>query len=66
MDIIERKIGYTDKMMLKDLEISYKVLTQSVTKMVGRGKNRHAVEIKKYDVPRETLELFKRSIDYYG
>jgi len=74
-DIIQRKIGYSDEMMLRDILIAYKVLTQSQDiikkSRLGVKKGEPAKEIligrkMKFNVPKELIEQHKRSIEYYG
>lgn len=71
-DIIERKLGYSNAMMLEDLRIMHKVLTQKSLVKKGKvvagsyGKKREPdVYEYKHDVPKEIIQRVERSIEYY-
>ena len=65
MNPIERIPGYTDKMMLNQLNIVLKVMSK--TKMVtsGRGRNAVTTEVPMYRNMAEPIEKVKRSIEHY-
>lgn len=72
--VIERKIGYSNAMMLEDIRMAYKVLTQGedVYKLsragVKKGEPSKRVFVErrpKFDVPKEILERHINSIKYY-
>ncbi len=69
-DIIERKPGYSNEMMLADLEITWKVLNQKtlIKKEVPKDKIRRIkgtpAEYKmKYLIPKDILDRLDRSIE---
>ena len=63
-DIIKRKPFYSDEMMIEQLNILLKVMTQTEDVKVGRGKKAAIIKRLKYDEP-EVLDRIKRSIKHY-
>jgi hypothetical protein len=64
-EIIERMIGYTNEMMLKQCEIYKKVLTATKQEKVGRGNGVVIIDIPKYSVNPQTLRSVIESCEYY-
>lgn len=63
--MIERKLNYTNKMMLQYCEILYKVMTEKTTSTIGRGKNSFSIEVYKYPKQMDTINNIIESSKYY-
>ena len=63
--IIDRKPGYTNEMMVKQLEILERVLSQTKKVKIGRGKKSKIINVLKYPDSVNQLETIKLSIKHY-
>ena len=63
--IIERKPGYTNKMMVEQLQRLERVLSQTKKVKKGRGKKARFIDVPKYPDSKKELDKIKKSIDYY-
>jgi hypothetical protein len=65
MDTIERIPGYSNKMMLDQLNAVFKVMSKTKIATSGRGKNIVSTEVPMYRNMKEPIEKVKRSIEKY-
>jgi hypothetical protein len=65
MDTIERIPGYSNKMMLDQLNAVFKVMSKTKIATSGRGKNIVSTEVPMYRNMKEPIEKVKRSIEHY-
>lgn len=64
--IIERRAGYSDEMMYKQCELLYNILNKTVDKTVGRGRNAHTIQVKKFqNVQQDVHDRAIASLKYY-
>ena len=64
-DVIPRKSGYSNQMMIDYCEALWNVLESTKTVKKGTGKNERYETSRKYRRERETLERIERSLTYY-
>ena len=64
--IIERRPGYTNEMMVEQLQRLERVLSQTKKVKKGRGKKSRFIDVPKYSDSKKELEKIRRSIDYYS
>lgn len=64
-DIIKRKSGLTDKMMLERCSLMAGIVNKTVDVKFGRGKNVSVVKKNKYYTDEKTIEKINRSVIYY-
>ncbi len=64
--VYERNVGSTNEMMVSSMNILLKVLTQTKTIKIGRGRNIEYRDVLKYgDSAEETIKIIKNTIEYY-
>lgn len=63
--IIDRKAGYTNAMMIENLERLERVMSQTKTIKRGRGRNTKNIEIPKYPDSKKILRNIRESINHY-
>ncbi len=63
--IIDRKSGYTNAMMIDNLERLERVLSQTKTIKRGRGRNTKYIQVLKYPDSKEILRNVRESINHY-
>lgn len=63
--IIKRRPGYTNEMMVEQLQRLERVLSQTKKVKKGRGKKSRFIDVPKYPDSKKELEKIRRSIDYY-
>lgn len=64
-DVIERTSFYSNQMMWKQCEILKKIVTMTVDKKSGRGKNVIIIKELKHNTPKEVIGRIVRSCEYY-
>ena len=64
--IIERRPGYTNEMMVEQLQRLERVLSQTKKVKKGKGKKSRFIDVPKYSDSEKELENIRRSIDYYS
>lgn len=65
--VYERNVGRSNEMMVESFEILLKVLTQTKTVNVGRGRKAEKRQVPKYPhLDTEVIETIKNSIKYYS
>jgi len=63
--IIPRVPGLNNKEMLKRCELLYGVVSKTYDTIEGKGKNTTLKKAYKFDVPSDTMQKIKNSIEYY-
>lgn len=64
--VYERNVGSTNEMMVSSMNILLKVLTQTKTIKIGRGRNIEYRDVLKYGYStEETIKIIKNTIEYY-
>lgn len=66
MEIIERRLGYSNTEMLKHCEILKSVMSKSKTAIIGRGKTAQTIEIPKYKEDKAIVEKINNSLSHYA
>ena len=65
--VYERNVGSTNEMMVKSLETMLRVLTQTRTVAVGRGRNVEYREVPKFsNTDDDVIDTIRNSIKYYS
>jgi len=62
---LERRSGYSDKMMYEQCLILQEIITQAKTLTSGRGKNAVRRDVLKYNIPKDILDRINNSVEYY-
>ena len=63
--VLEKRLGYSNKMMYEYCILLQKVITQTKTLKSGRGKKIERREILKYTIPKDILNRINNSVEYY-
>jgi len=66
MEIIERRLGYSNTEMLKHCEILKSVMSKSKEAKIGRGKTVQTIEIPKYKEDKAVIEKINNSLSHYA
>ena len=64
-DILERRSGYSDKMMYEQCLILQQVVNKTRTIVVGRGKNSERRLVRKHHTSPEVIDRINNSLEYY-
>ena len=64
-DVLERRSGYSDKMMHEQCLLLQRVVSQTVTKTRGRGRHAKKVEVLRHDTDPEIIDRINRSVEHY-
>ena len=65
MEIIERKLGYTNKMMYNQCLILQGIINKTIDIKVGRGKKSVIKKQLCYDLPTDVVDRINTSVNYY-
>ena len=66
MEIIERRLGYSNTDMLKHCEILKSVMSKSKEAKIGRGKTVQTIQIPKYKEDKAIVEKINNSLSHYA
>jgi len=66
MEIIERRLGYSNTDMLKHCEILKSVMSKSKEAKIGRGKTVQTIQIPKYKEDNAIVEKINNSLSHYA
>ena len=64
-DILDRRSGYSDKMMYEQCLLLQSVVTKTVPKTIGRGRSAKKVEVLKHSIDTDIIDRINRSVEYY-
>ena len=64
-DVLDRIASYSNEMMWKQCEILKSIVTMTVEKKSGRGKNVIIIKELKHNTPKEVIDRIVRSCEYY-
>ena len=65
MEIIERKLGYTNEMMYNQCLILQGIINKTIDIKVGRGKKSVIKKQLCYDLPTDVVDRINTSVNYY-
>ena len=66
MEIIQRRLGYSNTDMLKHCEILKSVMSKSKEAKIGRGKTVETIQIPKYKEDKAIVEKINNSLTHYA
>lgn len=64
-NILPRRLGYTNKMMVEHCEILMNIVTATKEEKVGRGRNVEIIKVRKHDTDPKIIESIIQSCEYY-
>jgi hypothetical protein len=64
-EILERRVGFSDELMLEHCDLLIKVLSATKTIKVGRGASAQSVQVLKYPEEKNRLDMIIKSREYY-